>query len=145
MRGVLEMNCAHVHLPRAFQVQLAVVNKQTFVGIALRHFERQLVDSLFGFSHAQITGAEKRLELPPQIELVDPALIQFERLIVDGRLQVLSGGGHIGEDRARTLAAGAVIISGLQHHLGTPLKVVRAGLRDGALLTLAAEQAAAAA
>lgn len=51
----------------------------------------------------------------------------------------------IGEDRARTLAAGAVIISGLQHHLGTPLKVVRAGLRDGALLTLAAEQAAAAA
>jgi exopolyphosphatase/guanosine-5'-triphosphate,3'-diphosphate pyrophosphatase len=51
----------------------------------------------------------------------------------------------IGEDRVRTLAAGAVIISGLQHHLGTPLKVVRAGLRDGALLTLAAEQAAAAA
>jgi exopolyphosphatase/guanosine-5'-triphosphate,3'-diphosphate pyrophosphatase len=51
----------------------------------------------------------------------------------------------IGEDRARTLAAGAVIISGLQHHLGTSLKVVRAGLRDGALLTLAAEQASAAA
>jgi exopolyphosphatase/guanosine-5'-triphosphate,3'-diphosphate pyrophosphatase len=51
----------------------------------------------------------------------------------------------IGEDRARTLAAGAVILSGLQHHLRTPLKVVRAGLRDGALLALAAEQAAAAA
>ncbi len=51
----------------------------------------------------------------------------------------------IGEERARTLAAGAVILSGLQHHLRTPLKVVRAGLRDGALLTLAAEQAAAAA
>jgi len=51
----------------------------------------------------------------------------------------------IGQERARTLAAGAVILSGLQHHLGTPLKVVRGGLRDGALLTLAAEQAAAAA
>jgi exopolyphosphatase / guanosine-5'-triphosphate,3'-diphosphate pyrophosphatase len=51
----------------------------------------------------------------------------------------------MGEERARTLAAGAVIISGLQHRLRTPLKVVRAGLRDGALLALAAEQEAAAA
>ena len=50
----------------------------------------------------------------------------------------------IGEERARTLPAGAVILSGLQHRLGTPLRVVRAGLRDGAVLALAAEHAAAA-
>jgi exopolyphosphatase/guanosine-5'-triphosphate,3'-diphosphate pyrophosphatase len=38
--------------------------------------------------------------------------------------------------RASTLAGGAVILSVLQEHLGTPLKVVRAGLRDGAVLQL---------
>jgi exopolyphosphatase/guanosine-5'-triphosphate,3'-diphosphate pyrophosphatase len=50
----------------------------------------------------------------------------------------------IGADRARTLAAGAVILSGIQQRLGTPLKVQRGGLREGALLSLAAEHALAA-
>ena len=50
----------------------------------------------------------------------------------------------IGEERARTLPAGAVIFAALQARLGTPFKVQRGGLREGALLTLAAEQAVAA-
>jgi len=50
----------------------------------------------------------------------------------------------VGEERARTLPAGAVILSELQHRLGTPVRVVRAGLRDGAVLALAAGRAAAA-
>ncbi len=49
----------------------------------------------------------------------------------------------IGDERARTLAAGVVILSGLQARLGTPLRVVRAGLRDGALIDLAARRVAA--
>jgi exopolyphosphatase/pppGpp-phosphohydrolase len=51
----------------------------------------------------------------------------------------------VGSDRARTLTAGAVILSGLQRRLGTPLRVVRGGLREGALLALDAEEAARAA
>ncbi len=50
----------------------------------------------------------------------------------------------IGEERARTLPAGAVIFAALQQCLGTPLKVQRGGMREGALLTLAAEHAVAA-
>jgi len=50
----------------------------------------------------------------------------------------------IGEERARTLPAGAVIFAAIQQRLGTPLKVQRGGLREGALLTLAAEQSIAA-
>ncbi len=46
-------------------------------------------------------------------------------------------------ERATTLAGGAVIISVLQQHLGTPMKVVRAGLRDGAVLQLEERRAAA--
>ena len=50
----------------------------------------------------------------------------------------------IGDERARTLAAGAVILSAIQRHLDVPLKVVRGGLREGALLELGeAERAAA--
>ena len=49
------------------------------------------------------------------------------------------------ERRARTLAAGVVIVSCLQARLGVPLEVSRAGLREGAALALAREPAAAAA
>jgi exopolyphosphatase/guanosine-5'-triphosphate,3'-diphosphate pyrophosphatase len=47
-------------------------------------------------------------------------------------------------ERVDTLAGGAVILTVLQQHLGTPLKVVRAGLRDGAVLQLGDERRAAA-
>jgi len=57
---------------------------------------------------------------------------------------VLAAQYGIGEERARTLPAGAVIFSALQERLATPLKVQRGGLREGALLTLAAEQSIAA-
>jgi exopolyphosphatase / guanosine-5'-triphosphate,3'-diphosphate pyrophosphatase len=46
-------------------------------------------------------------------------------------------------DRVRTMAAGAVILAELQRRLGTSLKVVRAGLREGALLELAERREAA--
>jgi exopolyphosphatase / guanosine-5'-triphosphate,3'-diphosphate pyrophosphatase len=47
--------------------------------------------------------------------------------------------------RARTLAAGAVILAGLQARLGVPLRSSRAGLREGAALELLDELAASAA
>jgi exopolyphosphatase/guanosine-5'-triphosphate,3'-diphosphate pyrophosphatase len=46
-------------------------------------------------------------------------------------------------DRVRTMAAGALILSEIQRRLGTPLKIVRAGLREGALLELTERRAAA--
>jgi exopolyphosphatase / guanosine-5'-triphosphate,3'-diphosphate pyrophosphatase len=46
-------------------------------------------------------------------------------------------------DRARTMAAGTLILSEIQRRLDTPLKVVRAGLREGALLELNDRRAAA--
>jgi exopolyphosphatase/guanosine-5'-triphosphate,3'-diphosphate pyrophosphatase len=49
----------------------------------------------------------------------------------------------VNPQRAATLAGGAVILAVLQQRLGAPMKVVRAGLRDGALLQLEARRAAA--
>jgi len=46
-------------------------------------------------------------------------------------------------ERAQTLTAGCAILAGLQRTLGTPLKVVRAGLREGVLAELTAETLAA--
>jgi exopolyphosphatase/guanosine-5'-triphosphate,3'-diphosphate pyrophosphatase len=50
----------------------------------------------------------------------------------------------IERNRARTLAAGAVILQALQHRLGVPLEVSRTGLREGAVLAMLDELAAAA-
>ena len=49
----------------------------------------------------------------------------------------------IDPERARTLAAGAVILSEMQRRLMVPLVVGRGGVREGALLELAAQQTAA--
>ncbi len=49
----------------------------------------------------------------------------------------------VNPQRAATLAGGAVILSVLQQHLGASMKVVRAGLRDGAVLQLEQRRAAA--
>jgi len=46
-------------------------------------------------------------------------------------------------DRVRTLAAGAVILAAMQARLGIPLRTVRGGLREGAILELAERRAAA--
>jgi len=46
-------------------------------------------------------------------------------------------------DRVRTMAAGAVILAALERLVGVPLRVARAGLREGALLELGARRAAA--
>jgi exopolyphosphatase/guanosine-5'-triphosphate,3'-diphosphate pyrophosphatase len=45
--------------------------------------------------------------------------------------------------RARTMAAGAVVLAELQRRLGVPLEVVPAGLREGVALSLVAQQSAA--
>jgi exopolyphosphatase/guanosine-5'-triphosphate,3'-diphosphate pyrophosphatase len=50
---------------------------------------------------------------------------------------------EIDEERTRTVPAGAVILAALQDRLDTPLRVVRGGLRDGALVELAARRIAA--
>ena len=49
----------------------------------------------------------------------------------------------IAAERTRTIAAGTVILAAFQALLDTPLKVVRGGLRDGAVAELAARRAAA--
>ena len=46
--------------------------------------------------------------------------------------------------RARTLAAGALILAGAQERFGVPLKVAREGVREGAILSLFARAEAAA-
>ena len=46
-------------------------------------------------------------------------------------------------ERARTLAAGALILAAAQGRLGLPLEVARGGIREGAALALLAERAAA--
>src|ERR1700686_2849505 len=83
LRRTLKLNRVHPKLPRAFQVQFPVIDEQTFLRAALRHFKRQAVDCFIGFPDADKAGTEKNMELPAQFELFDPSDVEFERLIVD--------------------------------------------------------------
>jgi len=55
----------------------------------------------------------------------------------------LVGKHEVNPGRAETLAAGATILAAVQHKLGVPLKVTRAGLREGAVRELGARRRAA--
>jgi exopolyphosphatase/guanosine-5'-triphosphate,3'-diphosphate pyrophosphatase len=76
---------------------------------------------------------------------------RLDRAALDYLLELLAvtpaaqiGERHdIGLERARTLAAGCVILAETQRLLGVPLQVARGGLREGALLELARARAAA--
>jgi len=92
-----------------------------------------------------VGGSARALKRIGGARLDADELEQALMLLAETPTEVLARRYDIGEERARTLAAGAVILTALQGVLGTPLKVVRGGLRDGALLTLAAERAAEAA
>jgi len=65
------------------------------------------------------------------------------RLLAETPAENVAARYGVGSDRARTLTAGCIILAAMQQRLGTPVKVVRAGLREGALVELAAARAAA--
>lgn len=76
---------------------------------------------------------------------------RLDRDALDGAVRTLAGLSQaeliaqfeLPPHRARTLAAGAVILAAIQGRVGTPLKVSRTGLREGALAELAERRAAA--
>ena len=70
-------------------------------------------------------------------------LAEARRVISCTPASVIAREFAIDPGRTRTLAAGAVILSALQERLDTPLKVVRGGLRDGAIGELEARALAA--
>lgn len=57
-------------------------------------------------------------------------------LAVSAPSQVLAREHGLQPERARTLAAGTLILSEAQHRFGVPLRVVREGVREGAILAL---------
>ncbi len=70
-------------------------------------------------------------------------LAEAVRLLSETPCALLLERYGVDPQRVRTLAAGAVILTALQRRLETPLKVVRGGVREGALAELGAERRAA--
>lgn len=75
--------------------------------------------------------------------LGEQELAEALKLLRKRRPDELAAEYDIDPERAWTLPAGGVILSELQRRLGVPLVVGRGGVREGALLELAAEQTAA--
>ena len=76
-------------------------------------------------------------------QLDDVALAGVIELVTSTPSAELVERHGVDPERVRTIAAGAVILAALQARLDTPLKVVRAGVREGALIELGARRAAA--
>lgn len=71
-------------------------------------------------------------------------LAQALELLAERRSTRIAKAFGIDRGRARTLAAGAVILAEVQRRLSVPFQVSRAGLREGAVLAMLDEAAAAA-
>ncbi len=88
-------------------------------------------------------GAARALAKVVGPELGEEELAEAERLLAKRPAAEVVKRYRIHPARARTLPAGAVILSEVQRLLGVPLGVSRTGLREGAALALLSEAAAA--
>jgi exopolyphosphatase/guanosine-5'-triphosphate,3'-diphosphate pyrophosphatase len=90
-----------------------------------------------------VGGSARAVKRLAGAQLDDVALASAVELLTTTPSSELVDTYGVSPERVRTIAAGAVILSALQDRLATPLKVVRGGVREGALLELAARRAAA--
>lgn len=90
-----------------------------------------------------VGGSARALKRLAGSRLGEAELSEVTRLLATTPSRALIDEHGVDPERVRTMAAGAVILSSIQARLGTPLKVVRAGVREGALLQLGSARAAA--
>jgi exopolyphosphatase/guanosine-5'-triphosphate,3'-diphosphate pyrophosphatase len=90
-----------------------------------------------------VGGSARAVKRLAGSQLDDNALAYVVELVTSTPSAELVERHGVDPERVRTIAAGAVILSALQERLDTPLKVVRAGVREGALIELGARRAAA--
>jgi exopolyphosphatase/guanosine-5'-triphosphate,3'-diphosphate pyrophosphatase len=90
-----------------------------------------------------VGGSARAVRQLAGAQLDDCALGDVLELVTSAPSAELVDRHGVDPERARTIAAGAVILAALQERLATPLKVVRAGLREGAVIELGARRAAA--
>ena len=91
-----------------------------------------------------VGGSARALKRLAGAKLDASELAGLATLLSDTPGAVLCERYDVDPARARTLAGGAVIVAAIQHRLGVPLRVTRGGVREGALLELAAAERAAA-
>src|SRR5579859_6752515 len=99
--GALVMNRVHAELPRAFQIQRAVVDEKTLFRRPLSDFQRHAKNGFFRFARADVARAEENQKIPSQIKGFDAVLIEFQRLVVEGSDKVFFCVGHFVKDRTR--------------------------------------------
>ena len=90
-----------------------------------------------------VGGSARAVKRLAGSQLDDAALAYVIELVTSTPSSELVERHGVDPERVRTIAAGAVILTALQDRLQTPLKVVRAGVREGALIELGARRAAA--
>jgi len=120
---VLMLNGVHPEAPRAFQVERTVIDEETFFGRALGDFQSDAIDRFLRLPGAKVTGTKKNEEVSPQIEGLNAELVEFERLVVDGADEILSGARDLIENGARIRE-----FLGLRKHEGSELLAREAAL-----------------
>ncbi len=89
-------------------------------------------------------GSARALRKLAGRKLGEKELTWILELAVSGPSEALAAEHGIQPARARTLAAGTLILAEAQRRFGVPLKVVREGVREGAILALLSRAEAAA-
>src|SRR6266446_5999235 len=109
----LIVNNGKAETARAFKIERAVVDEDTFFRLALSDGERDTENAFFRFARVDVARAKENLETFAKVESFDAVLIQFERFVVDGADEILFGLHYGIENGAR-----AGIFFGLREHKG---------------------------
>src|SRR5260370_36807991 len=84
LRGVLVMHHIHPQSSGVLEVQRSVINEYALLRRPLRPLQRYPEDLLLRLPRMQIAGAEKDLKVLAQPKRLNPRVVQFAWLIING-------------------------------------------------------------
>ena len=80
---IQKLNRVQAQVPRAFQVQRAVVDEDALFRLPLRKVKRQLVNLRVRFGYSQEAGTEEDGKIFAQTKFLNPVEVQLSRFVVE--------------------------------------------------------------
>src|SRR5207253_10976326 len=84
-------NRVHPQARRAFQLQRPANKEKTLLRLALRNYQHDAKNLLFGLPGSNITSAEENEKVSSKVESLYAVLVELQRLVIDDPNKVFPG------------------------------------------------------
>src|ERR1700721_130705 len=110
---ILMVNDVEPQTAGTFQIQRSVVNENALLRSALRNFQSDAENCVFGLARTNVARAEEDGKIAEKMKRFDAVLVELEGFVIDGADEIFPAAHGIRQDRSRFW-----IFFGLRKHEG---------------------------